>query len=219
MRDPQGNKSRGYGFVAFRDMADATQAMRMMTGVWLGSRAIRCNWANQKSNQATGGTGASKSSGGRSSDFESVLNQTPLSNTTIYIGNLSPETTERQIRDVFEEYGRIEEVRIQGDKGYAFARYGTHQTAATAILNGTGKIIGMRTIRCSWGKEKSQDSNNSGSSGYNSSMPMMPMMPNPYGGGYPMMNYGPPQGNNYAQGNYGNYGGGGYGNYGGDLTK
>ncbi|MCO5568670.1 hypothetical protein L7F22_022369 [Adiantum nelumboides] len=41
-------KSRGYGFIAFRDKADAEQSIATMNGEWLGSRAIRVNWANQK---------------------------------------------------------------------------------------------------------------------------------------------------------------------------
>lgn len=48
MWDMNSGKSRGYGFLAFRDRADADQAIATMNGEWLGSRAIRVNWANQK---------------------------------------------------------------------------------------------------------------------------------------------------------------------------
>jgi nucleolysin TIA-1/TIAR len=48
MWDMKTGRSRGYGFVAFRDRADAEKALNSMDGEWLGSRAIRCNWANQK---------------------------------------------------------------------------------------------------------------------------------------------------------------------------
>ena len=48
MWDPVSGKSRGFGFVAFRDKTDAEQAIATMNGEWLGSRAIRCNWATQK---------------------------------------------------------------------------------------------------------------------------------------------------------------------------
>ena len=49
MWDMNSGKSRGYGFLAFRDKTDAEQAIATMNGEWLGSRAIRVNWANQKS--------------------------------------------------------------------------------------------------------------------------------------------------------------------------
>lgn len=52
MWDMASGKSRGYGFLAFRDRTDAEQAIATMNGEWLGSRAIRVNWANQKNQQA-----------------------------------------------------------------------------------------------------------------------------------------------------------------------
>lgn len=60
MWDMNSGKSRGYGFLAFRDKTDAEQAIATMNGEWLGSRAIRVNWANQK----TGGMGGGMSSMG-----------------------------------------------------------------------------------------------------------------------------------------------------------
>jgi nucleolysin TIA-1/TIAR len=47
MRDTQTGRSRGYGFVSFRDRADAEKALSSKDGAWLGSQAICCNWANQ----------------------------------------------------------------------------------------------------------------------------------------------------------------------------
>lgn len=48
MWDISSRRSRGYGFVAFRDKTDAEQAIATMNGEWLGSRTIRVNWANQR---------------------------------------------------------------------------------------------------------------------------------------------------------------------------
>lgn len=48
MWDQISGKSRGFGFVVFKEKADAEKALAGMNGQWLGSRAIRCNWANQK---------------------------------------------------------------------------------------------------------------------------------------------------------------------------
>lgn len=51
MWDQLSGKSRGFGFVVFKEKADAEKALAAMNGQWLGSRAIRCNWANQKGMQ------------------------------------------------------------------------------------------------------------------------------------------------------------------------
>ena len=48
MWDMKTDRSRGYGFVAFRNRGDAEKALTFVDGEWLGPQAIRCNWANQK---------------------------------------------------------------------------------------------------------------------------------------------------------------------------
>lgn len=48
VRDPQTLKSKGYGFVSFVKKTDAENAIGTMNGQWLGSRAIRTNWATRK---------------------------------------------------------------------------------------------------------------------------------------------------------------------------
>jgi nucleolysin TIA-1/TIAR len=67
MWDISSGKSRGYGFVAFRDKTDAEQAIATMNGEWLGSRTIRVNWANQKSvGSNSQSTGSAMQGGGAS---------------------------------------------------------------------------------------------------------------------------------------------------------
>ena len=84
------SKGRGYGFVAFREKSDAEQAIHYMHGEVLGGRAIRVNWANQKQP----GEGASGRAG--SSGNSSAANRDPTlstMNSTVYVGNLAPDTT------------------------------------------------------------------------------------------------------------------------------
>ncbi|KAI4967897.1 hypothetical protein ZWY2020_011203 [Hordeum vulgare] len=49
MWDNKTGRSRGYGFVSFRNQQEAETAITEMTGKWLGSRQIRCNWATKTS--------------------------------------------------------------------------------------------------------------------------------------------------------------------------
>ncbi|CAN1345434.1 RNA-binding protein 208 [Linum perenne] len=47
MWDHKTGRSKGYGFVSFRNQQEAQSAINDLTGKWLGNRQIRCNWATK----------------------------------------------------------------------------------------------------------------------------------------------------------------------------
>lgn len=166
MWDMNSGKSRGYGFLAFRDKTDAEQAIATMNGEWLGSRAIRVNWANQKtqggapsvqSPRPAGGPGGAPApinfQGGPLS-YESVVQQTPAYNTTVYVGNLVPYCTQADLIPLFQSIGYLSEIRMQADRGFAFVKLDTHEHAAMAIVQLQGQMVHGRPIKCSWGKDR-----------------------------------------------------------------
>ncbi|KAK4688828.1 nucleolysin TIA-1/TIAR, partial [Tremellales sp. Uapishka_1] len=163
MWDMNSGKSRGYGFLSFRDKADADQAIATMNGEWLGSRAIRVNWANQKTQ--TGGVAPRVGMGGPPApgnfapgagalNYENVNTQTPDFNTTVYVGNLIPYTTQADLIPLFQGYGYIVEIRMQADRGFAFVKLDTHANAALAITQLQNQLVHGRPIKCSWGKDR-----------------------------------------------------------------
>ena len=113
MWDMNSGKSRGYGFVAFRDKTDAEQAIALMNGERLGSRVIRVTWADQKTQEGP----SSSSSGlpmrsGRTAPartnflggpliYERVVWQTHRDNTTVRVGNLVPYCTQADLIPLF----------------------------------------------------------------------------------------------------------------------
>ncbi|KZT36611.1 hypothetical protein SISSUDRAFT_1007358 [Sistotremastrum suecicum HHB10207 ss-3] len=170
MWDMNSGKSRGYGFLAFRDKTDAEQAIATMNGEWLGSRAIRVNWANQKT-QGAPASGVSSpspmSAGPRYGDapapmnfaggplsYEAVVQQTPSYNTTVYVGNLVPYCTQADLIPLFQSIGYLAEIRMQADRGFAFVKLDTHENAAMAIVQLQGQMVHGRPIKCSWGKDR-----------------------------------------------------------------
>jgi len=218
MWDMNSGKSRGYGFLAFRDKTDAEQAIATMNGEWLGSRAIRVNWANQKTQGApaaapsadprpvnTGGAPAPINFQGGPLSFESVVQQTPAYNSTVYVGNLVPYCTQADLIPLFQSIGYLSEIRMQADRGFAFVKLDTHEHAAMAIVQLQGQMVHGRPIKCSWGKDRADGA---------APQPGGPVSPTaaatPYGN---MPMYGMPQPNTYGQ-----YGFGGYAGFPGQTT-
>ncbi|KAI9504067.1 hypothetical protein BX070DRAFT_174526, partial [Coemansia spiralis] len=167
MWDMSSWKSRGYGFVAFRDRADAEKAISQMNGEWLGSRAIRVNWANQKAaarpkhdSAGTAGSISSTSVNGQNMQpltYEEVRDQTAQYNTTVYVGNLTSYTTQEQLQALFQPFGFVMELRMQPERGFAFVKMDTHENAAMAITQLNGTMINGRPAKCSWGKVRIAD--------------------------------------------------------------
>ncbi|EYU25830.1 hypothetical protein ABFS82_10G079800 [Erythranthe guttata] len=174
MWDQKTGRSRGFGFVSFRSQQEAQCAINDVTGKWLGSRQIRCNWA------AKGAAGLGDDQ--QSSDSKTVVELTngiseegqekrnedaPENNpqyTTVYVGNLAPEVSSVDLHRHFHALGVgvIEDVRIQRDKGFGFIRYNTHAEAARAIQMGNARILFGKPIKCSWGSKPTPPGTSSG---------------------------------------------------------
>lgn len=163
MWDMKTGRSRGYGFVAFRDRPEAEKALSSMDGEWLGSRAIRCNWANQKGQpsmaqqqamQAMGMTpttpyGHHQFPAHGVASYEVILTQTPSWQTTVYVGNLTPYTTPNDVVPLFQNFGFVVESRFQADRGFAFIKMDSHENAAMAICQMNGYNVNGRPLKCS----------------------------------------------------------------------
>jgi RNA recognition motif-containing protein len=113
--------------------------------------------------------------------------------TRLYVGNLSYNVTEPELRDVFAEGGRnVVEVKIVMDRdtgrprGFAFVEMGSDDEATQAIQSLTGREIQGRAINVSEARARAPRSGG-------------------FGGG----------GGGYGGGGYGGGGGGGYGGGGG----
>ncbi|KAE8674163.1 Oligouridylate-binding protein 1A [Hibiscus syriacus] len=165
MWDQKTGRSRGFGFVSFRNQQEAQSAINDLSGKWLGSRQIRCNWATKG---ATGNDDKQRSDAksvveltrGSSEDGkESTNSEAPENNpqyTTVYVGNLAPEA-----RDSFQRLfyllhiqAILKWVRVQRDKGFGFVRYSTHGEAALAIqIGNTQSFLFGKQIKCSWGSK------------------------------------------------------------------
>jgi RNA recognition motif-containing protein len=78
----------------------------------------------------------------------------------LYVGNLSYETTEDTLRNLFAEYGQIESLNLIGDRytgrsrGFAFVEMSTEQAAQQAMSGLNGKQVDEREIKVDKAKPK-----------------------------------------------------------------
>ncbi|XP_071827520.1 RNA/RNP complex-1-interacting phosphatase-like isoform X3 [Apostichopus japonicus] len=146
VKDRNTGHSKGYGFVEFARESDAENAMKQMSGAVRGRKPIRANWASHKKTQSKG----------EAKEYNSVFDKTSESNTTVYIGNTPDSFSETEVRNMFDTFGQILEVRVYPDRNYAFVKYSDHDQAAQAIVGCHGHTVQDRPIRCDWGKEDNQ---------------------------------------------------------------
>ncbi|KNA19723.1 hypothetical protein SOVF_059050 isoform B [Spinacia oleracea] len=82
-----------------------------------------------------------------SSDASAFTKETDISKTKLFITGLSFYTSEKTLREAFEPFGELVEVKVIMDKiskrskGYAFVEYSNEDAATTALLEMNGKII------------------------------------------------------------------------------
>jgi cold-inducible RNA-binding protein len=111
--------------------------------------------------------------------------------TKLYVGNLSFNTTENELQELFTQAGAVQEVTLMQDKftgksrGFAFVTMGSEQDAQNAIAKINGQTVDGRTLTVNEAR---------------------PREPRPSGGG---------GGRGYGGGGGGYGGGGGGGGYGG----
>lgn len=156
VRDPHTLKSKGYGFVSFVKKQDAEIAIANMNGQWLGSRAIRTNWATRKPptlNQRNDTQIGPNVSSNRHLNFDEVYSQSSVTNCTVYCGGISTGLSEEVIQKTFTRYGAIQEIRVFKDKGYAFIKFASKEAATNAIISMHNQEVLGQLVKCSWGKE------------------------------------------------------------------
>jgi cold-inducible RNA-binding protein len=71
----------------------------------------------------------------------------------LYVGNLSYETSEEDLRKSFEEFGTVDSVTLVADKytgkskGFAFVEMSSREEAQAAMTGLNGTQLGDRTIK------------------------------------------------------------------------
>ncbi len=89
----------------------------------------------------------------------------------IYVGNLSRDVTEADLRQLFETYGTVQSAAIITDKfsgesrGFGFVEMSTKAEAEAAITDLNGKEFKRRTLTVNEARPKTENRSGSGSGG------------------------------------------------------
>jgi len=93
----------------------------------------------------------------------------------IYIGNMSYETTENQLRQAFEGFGAVSTVKIIMDrdsgqpKGFAFVEMPATNEATAAIGGLNGRELNGRELNVNEAKPRADSGNRNGGTSYRKS--------------------------------------------------
>ncbi|MBI5424663.1 MAG: RNA-binding protein [Opitutae bacterium] len=83
-----------------------------------------------------------------------------MSNSKLYVGNLSFQTTEEELRAHFEQFGAVTDIYVAMDKftgrprGFAFVTMGTPEEAKAAIEKTNGVQLGGRALQVNEARPK-----------------------------------------------------------------
>jgi cold-inducible RNA-binding protein len=92
-------------------------------------------------------------------------------NTRLYVGNLSFDTTENDLQDMFAPFGPVSDVNLITDRmsgrsrGFAFVTMATPEAAKAAIDGMSGKEIGGRSITVNEARPKEEGGGGGGGRG------------------------------------------------------
>lgn len=87
-----------------------------------------------------------------------------MANKSLYVGNMAYSTTEEDLRELFDPYGPIAEIRIIGDKGFGFVEI-PEENMQTAIDAVNGKEFGGRTLTVNEARPKTDRGGGGGRGG------------------------------------------------------
>ncbi len=93
----------------------------------------------------------------------------------IYIGNMSFDTTEDQLRQAFEGYGEVSTVKIIADndsgkpRGFAFVEMSAKDEATAAISGLNGQELNGRALNVNEAKPRRENGNRSDGNVYRKS--------------------------------------------------
>jgi nucleolin len=157
--DRQSGRSRGFGYVEFATAAAAHTALENFQGKEIDGRPIKLDLSTPRQANPVA----------RAKQFGDVAS---APSSTLFVGNISWNTTEDMLWEHFAQYGGVSSVRIPTDresgkpKGFAYVEYSDIDSAKKGYEGGVGSEIDGRSIRLDYSQPRDSSGGGGGGGGF-----------------------------------------------------
>ncbi|PTB67062.1 RNA-binding domain-containing protein, partial [Trichoderma citrinoviride] len=162
-------RSRGFGYVDFKDAESAAVAYEAMQGQDVGGRAINLDYANARPDDANPQNRAAD----RAKKHGDTLS---AESDTLFVGNLPFDTDQDTVTEFFNEVRPVTSVRLPTDpesgnlKGFGYVTFGSVEDAKEALNAKNGATIGSgrfaRSVRLDFSSPRPQGGAGGGRGGF-----------------------------------------------------
>mmetsp|Transcript_7986 Transcript_7986/g.22889 ORF Transcript_7986/g.22889 Transcript_7986/m.22889 type:complete len:640 (+) Transcript_7986:372-2291(+) len=142
MRDDEG-KSKGFGFVNFKDPEEANAAVEALNGKKIGEKELYAGRAQKKGEREAM----------LSQKFEELRSErvAKYSGMNLYVKNLADDVTDDMLREEFQQYGTITSAKVMCDdkgksKGFGFVCFNSPEEATRAVAECQSKMWNGKPI-------------------------------------------------------------------------
>ncbi|EMD94657.1 hypothetical protein COCC4DRAFT_64422 [Bipolaris maydis ATCC 48331] len=149
VKDRVTGRSKGVGYVEFKDEESVPQALEL-TGQKLKGVPIIAQLTEAEKNRAARPSEGGTAPGANGAPFH-----------RLYVGNIHFSVTEKDLQEIFEPFGELEQVILQRDemnpgrsKGYGFVQFVDPSHAKNALAEMNGFELAGRQIRVGLGNDK-----------------------------------------------------------------
>jgi len=156
-----------FAFLDFKTHDQAVKAIGKMDQCFVNQKRVKVSWAQFRPANDSGKTSSGKESSGKdsSSKESSSKNKNRDENNRIWVGRISKAVEESDLRDEFERFGDILEIKIRANNKdtFAFIEFESQTAAARAIQSMDKQMIKGHEVKVDWAAYKNRNGNNNGS--------------------------------------------------------
>jgi len=156
--DRQSGRSRGFGYVEFATAAEAQSALEKCQGMEIDGRAVKLDLSAPRQPNPTA----------RAKQFGDVPGEP---SPTLFVGNISWNTTEDMLWEHFGQFGEVSSVRVPTDresgkpKGFGYVEYADVESAKKGFEGASGSEIDGRYIRLDYSQPRDASGGGGGGRG------------------------------------------------------